>query len=167
MSFTFMGESISYNDVENYFNEVKNHRDEFIRKHNEKKLKEIQKFKDSYDIIKNHEKFLLDLNNKKLYKYFENPMISSIFKYKSSHFDETEYQKLLENKNNHYEIINKDDSSIDEVSDLMLNVLKFKQKKDDEFQSDIEILKVKLNVITISLSIAIGLLSLSLISVRK
>lgn len=167
MSFSFMGENISYSDIENYFNKVKNYRDEFIKKHNEKKLMELQKFKDSYNIIKNHENFLIDLNNKKLYKYFENPMISSVFKYKSIDIDVNEYEKLLANKNNHYEISNKDDNSIDEVSDLMSNVLKFKESKNNEYQNDIERLHFKLNVITISLSIAISLITFSFISGRK
>lgn len=167
MSFTFMGENISYSDIENYFDKVKNYRNEFIKKHNEKKLIELQKFKDSYNIIKNHENFLVDLNNKKLYKYFENPMISSVFKYKSIDINENEYEKLLANKTNQYEITNKDDNSIDEVSDLMSNVLKFKEKTNNEYQNDIERLHFKLNVITISLSIAISLITFSFISGRK
>jgi len=144
MSFNFQGELITYEDVENYFNEVQKSKSEYKRKQLELKEKEIKRFKESYEIAKNHEKFLVELNDRRLPKYIGNSTLTSVFKFKPIKID---YESKLKDKACSYEITFSDDSSIDEISNLLMNVIENKKKKNKTVEvSDYRRLERKLNI---------------------
>lgn len=144
MSFKFDNKIINYKDINDYFKSIEKIRE----KQKERREKEIEKFKDSYEIIKNHEKFLIELNNKKLQKYPGNFM--SLYKYKSLEITEEEFEEKLKNKINNYEITYNDDSSIDELSNLLSNVIEYKNKKDEY---NYNYLNRKINILMIGILI--------------
>lgn len=144
MSFNFQGELITYEDVENYFNEVQKSKSEYKRKQMELKEREIKRFKESYEIAKNHEKFLVELNDRRLPKYIGNSTLTSVFKFKPIKID---YESKLKDKTNSYEITFSDDSSLDEISNLLMNVIQNKKKKEKSLEvSDYRKLERKLNI---------------------
>jgi len=150
MSFNFQGEVITYDDVNNYFKEVEKSRDNYKKKQLELKEREIKRFKESYEIAKNHEKFLMELNDRRLPKYIGNSSLTSIFKFKPICID---YESKLKDKSKSYEITFSDDSSIDEITNLLMNVIEYKNKKIKT--SAIELLERKLNITILITTIAI------------
>ena len=151
MSFNFQGEVITYDDVNNYFKEVEKSRDNYKKKQLELKERELKRFKESYEIAKNHEKFLVELNDRRLCKYIGNSSLTSIFKFKPIRID---YESKLKDKSKSYEITFSDDSSIDEISNLLINVIDYKKKKNkpvDKYQR----LEMKLNITIVITAIAI------------
>jgi len=150
MSFKFQGELITYDDVNNYFKEVEKSKNEFKKKQLQRKENELKRFKESYEIAVNHEKFLMDLNDKRLCKYIGNSNLTSVFKFKPVKID---YESKLKDKMNSYEITFSDDSSIDEITNLLMNVIEYKNKKIKT--SAIELLERKLNITILITTIAI------------
>lgn len=151
MSFNFQGEVITYDDVNNYFKEVEKSRDNYKKKQLELKEREIKRFKESYEIAKNHEKFLVELNDKRLPKYIGNSSLTSIFKFKPIRID---YESKLKDKSKSYEITFSDDSSVDEISNLLLNVINHKKKKPQEVDK-YQRLEMKLNITIVITAVAI------------
>lgn len=144
MSFNFQGEVITYDDVNNYFKEVEKSKNEYKKKQLELKEQEIKRFKESYEIAKNHEKFLMELNDRRLPKYIGNSTLTSVFKFKPIKID---YESKLKDKSNSYEITFSDDSSIDEISNLLMNVVNQMKKKDKPVEIDkYQKLDMKLNI---------------------
>lgn len=151
MSFNFQGELITYEDVENYFNEVQKSKSEYKRKQMELKEREIKRFKESYEIAKNHEKFLVELNDRRLPKYIGNSTLTSVFKFKPIKID---YESKLKDKTNSYEITFSDDSSIDEISNLLMNVIQNKKKNKSKEVGNYQRLERKLNITILISTIA-------------
>lgn len=145
MSFKFQGYTITYNDVYNYFNDMKISRENHKKNIEKIKEKELKKYNETIEIIKNHSDFLLELNDKKLCKYGGNSSIVSVFRFKLSEFNK--------NKNN-YELEFKDNGGIDEVSNLLSLVIENKYKKDSNY----DYLNKKINYSIIISLIAIGTL---------
>lgn len=155
MSFIFQGELITYNDVNNYFKEVEKKKNEYKKKNLERRENELKRFKESYEIAKNHEKFLMDLSEKRLCKYIGNSNITSIFKFKPLSID---YERKFKEKANSYEITFSDDSSVDEITNLLMNVIEYKNSKTKI--SAIKLLERKLNITILITTIAITCLYL-------
>lgn len=146
MSFNFQGYKITYNDINKYFDDMKISRDNYKKSQQEYKKKEEDKYKETLEIIKNHSKFLMELNDKNLCKYGGNSSIVSTFKFNPLNIEK--YDK------NNYELVFKDDGGIDEVSNLLSLVIKHKNKK----ESDFDFLNRKINICIFLSSIAIGYL---------
>ncbi len=106
MSFTFQGHYLTYNDIYNYFNDMKISRDLNKKKQEEFKKLENNKYQELYKIIENHKNFFIELSNKKLCKYGGNSSLKSVFKFNP-------------------DLIN-DDESIEELSNLLSMVIKNK-----------------------------------------
>lgn len=119
MSFKFQGYNLTYNDIYNYFNDMKISRENHKKKLEEIKKKELEKYNETIEIIKNHSEFLLELNNKKLCKYGGNSSLTSVFKFKDTN----------NNNKDDYEIEYKDNGGVDEVSNLLSLVIENKNKK--------------------------------------
>jgi archaellum component FlaF (FlaF/FlaG flagellin family) len=152
MSFNFQGELITYEDIDNYFEEVQKSKNEYKKKQLELKEREIKRFKESYEIAKNHEKFLVELNDRRLPKYIGNSSLTSIFKFKPIKID---YESKLKDKTNSYEITFSDDSSIDEISNLLMNVIENKKKKNKSKEvGNYQRLERKLNITILISTIA-------------
>ena len=121
MSFSFQGYQLTYKDINNYFNDMKISRENNKKKQNEMKSQEI------IEIIKNHKKFFIELNNKKLCKYGGNSSLTSVFTF------------------------NPDNEDTDEISNLLTLVIKNKLNKNKDF----DYLNKKINISIILSSIAI------------
>lgn len=123
MSFKFQGYNLTYNDIYNYFNDMKISRENHKKKLEEIKKKELEKYNETIEIIKNHSEFLLELNNKKLCKYGGNSSLRSVFKFKDTN-----------NNKDDYEIEYKDNGGVDEVSNLLSLVIENKNKKSYDYK---------------------------------
>lgn len=148
MSFKYQGYNITYNDINKYFEDMRISRERYKKTQEELIKKEESKYIETIEIIKNHSKFLLELNEKKLCKYGGNSSIISIFK-----FNKINNYKNYDNNN--YEIVNKDDEGIEEVSNLLSLVIEHKKKKEKDNN---KYLNRKINIFMILTGITISYL---------
>lgn len=142
MSFYFQGNQISYNDIINYFNDMKTSRDNYKKEQIKIKNNEEIKIKEIQEIIKNHKDFFIDLSNKQLCKYGGNSSLKSTFKFNPD---------LIKIKKD-YEITINDDEGIDEIANLLSLVI---THKTNYKKNDYDYLNKKINICIIITSITL------------